>query len=112
MRGQKGSSDSSGMPSAASNDAEQLRRIVHELADALTATSSYLRAGQSVANQEKLREVIGKALEQTDRAGEAVVPKRSLWWATTKAALRNCLTLRDNRCAALRPWLRPACTMR
>ena len=43
--------DSSGMPFATSNDAEQLRRIGHELAEALTATSSYLRAGQSVANQ-------------------------------------------------------------
>ena len=66
------------MPSATSNDAEPLRRIVHELAEALTATSNYLRAGQSVANQEKLREVIGKALEQTDRAGEAVVKLRAI----------------------------------
>jgi hypothetical protein len=66
------------MPSATSNDAEQLRRIGHELAEALTATSSYLRAGQSVANQEKLREVIRKALEQTDRAGEAVVKLRAI----------------------------------
>ena len=66
------------MPSATSNDAEQLRRFVHELAEVLTATNSYLRAGQSVANQEKLREVIGKALEQTDRAGEAVVKLRAI----------------------------------
>ena len=66
------------MPSAASNDAERLRHIVHELAEVLTATSSYLRAGRSVANQEKPREVIGKAIEQTDRAGEAVGKLRAI----------------------------------
>jgi hypothetical protein len=42
------------------------------------ATSSYLRAGRSVANQEKPREVIGKAIEKTDRAGEAVGKLRAI----------------------------------
>lgn len=51
---------------------------MHELAEALMATSSYLRAGRSVANQEKPREVIGKAIEQTDRAGEAVGKLRAI----------------------------------
>lgn len=55
-----------------------LRALAHELAEALTATKSYLRAAERLANQEKLREAIRIASEQTDRAGDLVAKLRAL----------------------------------
>ena len=66
------------MQPANSGDAEQLHHLVHELAEALTATGGFLHAGQRLANQEPLRKAICKAIEQTDRAGEAVVKLRAI----------------------------------
>jgi hypothetical protein len=64
------------------DDVEQLRSVIagltHELAEALTAVTSYLNACQyiedlsDVAGQARLRGAIGKAIEQTARAGEII----------------------------------------
>ena len=61
-----------------SHDAEQLRALAHELAEALAATKSSLRAAERLANQEKLREAIRRASEQIDRAGDVVAKLRAL----------------------------------
>ena len=53
-----------------------IAELAHELAEALTAVTSYLNACQYIedlntpAAQAKLRDGIGKAIEQTARAGE------------------------------------------
>ena len=66
------------MAQSNSDDAEQLRALAHELAEALTATKSYLRAAERLANQEKLREAIRRASEQIARAGAVVAKLRAL----------------------------------
>jgi len=57
-----------------SPDTEQLRALAHELAEALRATRSYLRAGQQLANQETLRKTISKAIQQTHWAERSARP--------------------------------------
>jgi two-component system sensor kinase FixL len=67
---------------AKKDDVEQLRSVIagltHELAEALTALASYLNACQHIedlndlAGQARLRGAIGKAIEQTARAGEII----------------------------------------
>jgi hypothetical protein len=55
-----------------------IAELAHELAEALTAVTSYLNACQYIedlstpAAQAKLRDGIGKAIEQTARAGEII----------------------------------------
>jgi hypothetical protein len=76
------------MPNDSQDDIGQLRdalsRALHELAEALTATNSYLHASQHLeergdpASLARLHEAIGKAVEQTNRAGEIVVRLRSV----------------------------------
>jgi hypothetical protein len=75
------------MPNDSHDDIEQLRgalsQALHELAEALTATNNYLHAGQHLEcrgdpdSLTKLHVAIGKAIEQTSRAGEIVAKLRS-----------------------------------
>lgn len=60
---------------------EQLRRLVHELSEALTATRAYLHASQRHEGP-KLREAIDKATHQTIRAGEIAQRLRDMLGAT------------------------------
>jgi len=67
------------------DDTEQLgdaiSKLVHELAEALTAANGYLEAGQRLESRSdpaRLHEAIDKAIEQTKRAGEAVAKLRSI----------------------------------
>ena len=53
------------------DDAEQLRYLIHELSEALTAANAHLFASQRYEGSD-LREAIGKAIEQTTRAGDVV----------------------------------------
>jgi|SRR5579863_8680480 len=55
---------------------EQLRHLVHELAEALTATNSYLQGSQHLEGSSDLHAAIGKAIEQVNRAGEVVAQLR------------------------------------
>jgi hypothetical protein len=70
-----------------SPEVEQLRAAVstlaHELAEALTAANAYLHASQHLerrmtTNLAGLDEAIGKAMEQTKRAGEIVAKLQSI----------------------------------
>lgn len=63
------------------DDETQLRRLAHELSEALTATRAYLCASRRHKGP-KLREAINKATEQTDRAGEIVQRLRSILGVT------------------------------
>jgi phosphoglycerate-specific signal transduction histidine kinase len=60
------------------DDAEELRRLAHELSEALTATKAYLCGGQHLESGGDLRAAIGKAIEQINRAGEVVARLRSI----------------------------------
>jgi phosphoglycerate-specific signal transduction histidine kinase len=67
------------------DDVEQLRdavlRLVHELAEALTAANAYLEASQQLESRSdpvRLHEAVSKAIEQTKRAGEVVAKLRSI----------------------------------
>ena len=53
------------------DDAEQLRHLIHELSEALTAANAHPYASQRYEGSE-LGEAIGKAVEQTTRAGDVV----------------------------------------
>jgi hypothetical protein len=53
------------------DDAEQLQHLIHELSEAMTATKAHLYASQRYERPE-MREAIGKAIEQTNRAGDVV----------------------------------------
>jgi C4-dicarboxylate-specific signal transduction histidine kinase len=66
-------------------DVRQLRNAVselaHELAEALTAATAYLEAGQQLENRSdpaRLHDAVSKAIEQTKRAGEVVAKLRSI----------------------------------
>lgn len=58
-------------------DAKQLRRLAHELSEALTATCAYLHASQRHEGA-KLRKAISDATEQIDRAGQIVLLLRAI----------------------------------
>jgi hypothetical protein len=63
--------------------AEQLRRLAHELAEALTATGNCLHAchhlqSSDPASSARLREAISMAIKQNKRAGEVVVRLRAI----------------------------------
>jgi hypothetical protein len=69
------------------DDVDHLRAAVstlaHELAEALTAVNGYLQASQQLRRQTttslaSLDEAIGKAIEQTKRAGELVAKLRTI----------------------------------
>ncbi len=63
---------------------DAVSRLAHELAEALTAANGYLQASQGLADRSdpaslgRLREAIGKAIEQSKRAGEIVAKLRSV----------------------------------
>lgn len=60
------------------DDVEQLRHLVHELADALTAANGYLHGSQHLESPSDLHTAIGKAINQTNRAGDIVAQLRSI----------------------------------
>jgi hypothetical protein len=59
-------------------DPEQLRGLLHELAEALTATDAYLHGGLRLEGRDGRHDAISKAIEQTNRAGEVVAKLRAL----------------------------------
>ena len=65
--------------SSANPDTEQLRYLIHELSEALTATNSYLHASQRLTTPGDYHSLaISKAIEQANRAGEVVSQLRSV----------------------------------
>ena len=56
----------------------QFRRLIHELAEALTAAGAFLYAGRQVEDPARQREAIDKARDQINRADEAIVQLRAL----------------------------------
>jgi hypothetical protein len=65
-------------------DAEELRRLLHELSEASTAAGNYLHACHHLesdsgpASSARLREAIGMAIEQNKRAGEIAAKLRAI----------------------------------
>ena len=65
-------------------DEVELPRLVHDLAEALTALGAYLYAGRQAeaspdpARREKLHDAIDRATAQSNRAAEIVVQLRQL----------------------------------
>ena len=66
------------MSSANPDDTAQLRRLIHELSEALTATNSYLYASHRLMIPGDFHSLaISKAIEQASRAGEVVSQLRA-----------------------------------
>ncbi len=53
-------------------------RLVHELAEALTAAGMLLHAGQQIDDVTRLHEAIGKAIDQINGAAEVVSHLRTV----------------------------------
>ena len=61
------------------DDANQLHQLIHELAQALTATTNYLHASQRLTVSGDFHSLaLSKAIEQADRAGDVVSQLRSI----------------------------------
>lgn len=55
----------------------EIRRLIHALSETLTAADAYLYAGRKIEDAAKLREAMGKAHDQIERADENVVKMRA-----------------------------------
>ena len=63
---------------ANAEDADRLRHLIHELAEALTAAGAFLHAGRQSGDPNTQHEAIGKAIGQVERANAVVILMRSL----------------------------------
>ena len=66
------------MTPGSSENTAQLRRLIHTLAEALTAAGSFLLAAREIEDPARQREAMARAQDQINRAGEVVLLLRAL----------------------------------